>query len=376
MSRVTTARNVILFIGDGMGEAQRTAARWTVAGYEEKLAMDTMPVLGWSRTRSANDPITDSAAAATALATGTRTNNGVIGLDPAFNRLPTILEHAQAEGMSVGLVTTVPLAHATPAAFVAKVEDRVSMPEIARQMLAARVDVLLGGGYNDFCPHEADREMVLHPSLNGWNGREEALAAGYTVIREGRELEGEACAASTRLLGLFAGDGLPRPCAPSPAQMTRAALRVLSRNPNGFFLMVEGGQIDWAGHINDAADAIAETIAFDEAVAVGRQFAATRGDTLVIVTADHETGGMTLHLAPTGEPDEAGPFFMPEGTPFYITWTTLGHTPVDVPTTAEGPGSHLLRGHYDNTHIFHVMRRAIDRGESRHAASAFEAAAS
>jgi sugar lactone lactonase YvrE len=150
------AQAIILFIGDGMGEAHRTAARWSAVGQSGALAMDRMPFVGWSRTASADNPVTDSAAAGTAIATGVKTNNGMIGQDPDDNPLTTILERAQAKGMAVGLVTTVQMAHATPASFAAHVPDRNMMAEIASQMvLTTEVDVLLGGGEDEFLPTTA-----------------------------------------------------------------------------------------------------------------------------------------------------------------------------------------------------------------------------
>jgi alkaline phosphatase len=263
---------IILFIGDGMGQAQRTAARWKAVGQGGALAMDALPASGSARTASANNPITDSAAAATALASGVKTNNYMVGLDPDGNPLTTILERAQARGMAVGLITTTQLGHATPSAFAAHVSHRSMMTETARQMLEARVDVLLG---------------------------------------------------------------------------------------DGFFLMVEGGQIDWAGHANDAANVISDTLGLDAAVAVAQTYAASAPNTLLIVTADHETGGMSVSLARSTAPDQDGPFYMPDGTPFYVNWTTTGHTAGDAPTTGRGPWSSLLNGTYENTHIHTVMYVAL-----------------
>ena len=152
---------------------------------------------------------------------------------------------------------------------------------------------------------------------------------------------------------------MPRPIAPTLAEMTAKAIQILAQNPKGFFVMVEGGQIDWASHDNDAANTIADTVAFDAAVAVAREFAAKVPDTLIIVTADHETGGLALSRAPTGKRGEQGPFSIPGGAAFYAHFPTDGHTPVDVPLTAEGPLAERLAGRHDNTHLYHVMREAL-----------------
>ncbi len=349
-------RAIILFIGDGMGEAQRTAARWMVGGLEGRLAMDAFPFQGWARTASADSPITDSAAAATAIATGVKTDNGKIGVDPTGVRLTTILERAKARGMAVGLVTTTHVTHATPAAFAAHVESRREMTEIARQMVALGVDVLLGGGEDEFLPSTATG-CYPEPGERA-DGRDliaEAVAAGYTYVCDAAGLEAVDPAAVSRLLGLFADEGMRRPFAPSLAQMTRKAIEILSRDPDGFFLMVEGGQIDWAGHLNDAAWAISDTVGLDEAVAVASDYVAGARDVLIIVTADHETGGMQVSLTE----GEQGPFYMPDGTPFYVSWRTVGHTGVDVPTSARGAWGCLLNGTYENTAIHAVMQMAL-----------------
>jgi alkaline phosphatase len=142
--------------------------------------------------------------------------------------------------------------------------------------------------------------------------------------------------------------------------MTETAIDVLSQDPDGFFLMVEGGQIDWAAHANEAAAVISDTLAFDQAVAVAQSYALTATDTLIIVTADHETGGMNVSLASSGWPDEDGPFLMPAGTPFYINWSSIYHTGADVPVMAQGPWSELLAGTYENTHFYPVMNLALN----------------
>jgi alkaline phosphatase len=347
---------VILFIGDGMGEAHRNAARWSDVGQSGALAMDRMTTLGWSQTASADNAVTDSAAAATSLATGVKTNNGMIGQDPAGNPLTTILERAQASGMAVGLVTNVQMTHATPAAFAAHVDHRNKMTKIASQMLATSVDVLLGGGEDEFLP-ESITGCYPEPGerTDGRNLITEAQNAGYTYVCDAASLAALDPASTSKLLGLFADEGMTRPYSPSLEEMTQKAIDILSQDPDGFFLMVEGGQIDWASHINDAANVISDTVGFDQAVALGKDYAASADDVLIIVTADHETGGMSVDLAS----GDQGPFFMPEGTAFYVSWSTDYHTAADVPTAAQGPWSDLLAGTHENTYIHEVMRRAL-----------------
>jgi alkaline phosphatase len=343
-----------------MGDGQRTAARWSTGGRDGLLAMDAMPVHGWSRTASVDDPVTDSAAAATAIATGVKVKNGIISQDSENNGVTTILERAQAKSMAVGLVSNTQMAHATPAAFASHVSSRAMMTEIARQMLAQEVDVLLGGGEDEFLP--VGRTGCYPQPGERSDGRDltaEAIAAGYTYVCDPVAFAAVVPTSTTRLLGLFADEGMTRPFSPSLTEMTQKAIAILSQDPDGFFLMVEGGQIDGACHANDAATVILDTIGLDEAVSVAQAYASTRRDVLIIVTGDHETGGMTVDLSTAGLPREDGPFSMPDGTPFYVNWTTTGHTGEDVPTTGQGLWTQLLAGTNENTHIHGVMVRAL-----------------
>jgi len=362
-AQVGGARNVVLFVGDGMGVEHLKAARWVAAGEHGKLSMDAMPVSGMLSTHSSDSPVTDSAAAATAMAAGVKTKNGAIAMDELLVSVPTILEIAAATGRSVGLVTTTPMAHATPAAFAAHVENRKAMPEIARQMLVAEPDLLLGGGEDEFLPAQ---QTGCHPQPGERDdGRDliaEAVAEGYLHVCDKTAFDAVDPHATSRLLGLFSDEGMTRPFSPSLAEMTTKAINMLSTNRRGFFLMVEAGQIDWASHDNHAGNAIADTLGLDEAVEVARKFAAEAGETLVIVTADHETGGMRVTRTSSGKPDEDGPFRMPNGGVFYINWSTTRHTPLDVPVISQGPLSERLAGENDNTHVFKVMASALGAG--------------
>ena len=353
------AQNVILMIGDGMGLIHRLGATFFHLGETGQLVMDSLPVQGMARTNNAYGQLTDSAASGTALATGIKTSNGRIGTDIKGETLISILEMAQERGMAVGLVTTTQIAHATPASFAAHVSSRDNQIEISSQLLLARVDVLLGGGEDDFLPISTEG---CHSSAgvrqDNRNLITEAAAAGYTTICSAGEFQ-SLDPTTTRLLGLFAEDGMLRPYAPSLAQMTELAIDILSQNPNGFFLMIEGGQIDWASHGWDAENAINDTVGFDEAVKAALSYAENDTQTLLIVTADHETGGMQLELLPEGLSGGRQEFEMPDGKAFKIRWSTSGHTDVDIPTSAYGPGSELMSGLYDNTHIFDVMKLAL-----------------
>jgi len=351
------ALNVILLIGDGMGEVQRKAAQWFSKGMSQKLVMDSISSYGWSNTAALDDPITDSPASATAMATGNKTYIGRVAVDPDGNSLKTILEYTQEQGMSVGLVTTVFLSDATPAAFAAHVSDRMEMRnEIAAMILEHQVDVLFGGGEDDFLP--TSLTGCFPESGHREDGRnliEEAIDLGYTYICDSAGFSGIDTGTTSKVLGLFGDDQMIRPFTPSLADMTQKAIEILSKNPKGFFLMVEGGLIDWACHANNAQKAIEDTLGFDEAVSVALAFAESNEETMIVVTADHETGGMSIDLNSSGNPDEDGPFSMPDGKSFYVNWTSDYHTGVDVPVTALGPGAEMLFGVYENTHIFDVM---------------------
>jgi alkaline phosphatase len=355
------AKTILLFIGDGMGDEHIKAGKWESVGQSGQLAMDGLPYSGWLQTASADNPITDSAASGTAMATGVKTDNGHISVDPDEAFLETILEIAEARGVATGLVTTVQISHATPAAFAAHVPDRNMYTEIARQMIESGVDVLLGGGEDEYLP---STETGCYPQLGERDdGRDlitEAQAAGFTYVCDLVGLAAVDPLTTDRLLGLFADEGMVRPFSPSLALMTEKAIEILQRDPEGFFLMVEGGQIDWAAHANDAANVIGDVIGFDDAVQVGLDYAAIHPDTLVIVTADHETGGMAASLTSSGDLGEDGPFFMPDATPFYVTWTSTGHTAADVPVTSSGPWSSTLQGTQQNTEVFFTMMAALD----------------
>jgi len=294
-AQAPTVQNVILFIGDGMGPVQVEVARQAAKLQGQKLNVDRFLVTGEVLTSSANQDVTDSAAAATALATGQRTNNGMIAVTPEGARLTTILEWCRDHGRATGLVTTDSLTGATPAAFAAHAQSRRELANLSDQIIAARVDVLLGGGESAFRPksfpgsmRSDERDLVA-----------EAQRDGYTLVSTRSEL-GRVHA--PRVLGLFApwtmAFAIDRratvPTQPSLTEMTRAALRLLSADRRGFFLMVEGGKIDPACHWNDGAAMVPELLDFDRAVGLGLDFARTRKDTLVVVTADHETGGLRI----------------------------------------------------------------------------------
>ena len=352
---------IILFIGDGMGITQRTAGRWVAVGQNGLLAMDQMQVSGWQETSAFQNPVTDSAAAGTAIATGYKTRNNRVGVDSDENAVPTILEQAKQRGWATGLVTNTPMTHATPASFAAHTVSRNNYEIIAEQMFDLEVDVLLGGGENDWLPVGTKGCYPFGGGRDdGRNLIEESQAKGYAYVCDQAGLLGVDTSSTPRLLGLFADDGFRRPFSPTLAEMTKIAIEILSQDEEGFFLMVEAGQIDWAGHDNDPEGVFESVAGFDEAVALGQAYQQAEPNTLLIVTADHETGGMSIYFESTGSFREDGPFAIADGGTFYVTWLGTSHTGVDVPVTASGPWAYLLAGHYANTFIYEVMWAAMN----------------
>lgn len=332
-------RNVILLIGDGMGFAQTSLARLSFGKPDAALNMDAMRYAAMVKTQSSGPGalygvITDSAAAATALATANKTKNGMLGVLPTGAAVTSIVEAAMGAGKAVGLVTTVTITHATPAGFGAHESARGDEDAIAPQYLDRKIDVLMGGGEAFFLPKSAkgskrkdERDLLA-----------EARSKGYTVVRSAAEL---AAARTQRLLGLFNMSYMTTEAPePSVADMTVKALEALSARKKGFFLMVEGGQIDSFCHANNAPGALKQTLDFDAAVGKALEFARKNPDTLVIVTADHETGGMAIVGPATGSTGE-----------YSVAFGTKGHSATVVPLLADGPCAERFSGVLDNTDI-------------------------
>jgi len=420
-------RNVIFLLGDGMGpayiKAYRAFANDPLTPVIDPLAIDpllkgsvatdsiVMSCEGVDETDCVRNPygVTDSAASATAYATGVDTINGRLGVDVNGQPLTSVLEMAARRGKGTGIVSTSQVTHASPAAFVAHVTARRNYPDIADQYYDNQVNglpmvqVILGGGVNDFQREDRDVSAQL-------------VAAGYDHVGDRDALM---AADSLPLLGLFAPVGMPRHWdrpddSPTLADMTGKAIELLSVNESGFFLMVEGSQIDWAGHGKDISGVISEMQGFLEAVDVALAYARAQGDTLVVITADHDTGGLSLgrdgiyewnpvpmrgmNLTPQGITEQ---FMMDEeaslaallqaAVAFDLTslerqqldaverdedeaydalieimnertltgWTSSGHTGVDVPLYVTGPGSHVFQGVLQNEELGQLLIEAV-----------------
>ncbi|MBP2119699.1 alkaline phosphatase [Cohnella lubricantis] len=374
-------KNVILFVGDGMGLSQRSAIRLATVGETGKLEMDDMPYTGIFRS-SSTVPVTDSAAAATAFASGVKTYNGAIGVDKDKKPVKTILEYANEAGMATGLVTTSQVTDATPAAFGSHVEDRSKQSDIALQYLTqSKVDVLLGGG-EDFWypagnPGKYPDEPAEDPSekSKGTQGNlvEKAQSLGYTYVNDQASFQ---AAKSGKVLGLFSNEemfqqreeGKGDIYAPvvSLSDMTKKAIGLLDKTKKGFFLVIEEEGTDEFAHSNNAEKTIQTGQELDKAVKAAKLYAKSHPDTLVIVLADHETGGFSIEES--DDKDESGDAISKEDGPFkiansdamfYVDWTTSGHTASDIPVTAMGPGGELFSGIYENTEVFTKMMQAL-----------------
>jgi len=338
-------KNVILLIADGTGLAQISSGQLNIVGAEGYLNLQRMPVTGIIKTQSANSLITDSAAGATAYSCGLKTNNGMIAFLPDESHCTTLLELAEERGMSTGLVATSTITHATPASFAAHVRSRGNQVGIAEQYVNSAVEVFLGGGREFFIPEgqegssrSDDRNLI-----------EEFQSLGYDYASTAEEMMSSQ---SNKLLGLFANSGMESVGrTPTLAQMSKTALSKLEQNENGFFLMIEGSQIDWAGHENNAEYAIREMRDFDDAVKEALDFAEKDGETLVVLTADHETGGMTM-LNSSEDPKQ-----------LRVEWVTDYHTGVPIALMAYGPHAIQFTGWNDNTDIGIKIAELLNFGE-------------
>lgn len=320
-------RNVILMIGDGMAPAHVQLARMNALGADGKLFMERLPVLGLMRTHSISPWATDSAAAGTALACGIKTHNGMLGLGPDRRPYKNLIEAARELGKRTGLVATAAISHATPAAFASHVRSRKDDQEIAAQILEQKINVIFGGGKEYWRPGNRNdgRDLLA-----------EAESMGYAIVSGRQEMRS---AKGGLVLGLFS-EGHPETFRPEPmiAEMTDKALQLLSAEENGFFIMIEGSQIDWASHANNSDNAIRQTLLFDQAVRKAVKFAVEDRHTLLLVTSDHDCGGLTVFGKGGEHPIEA-------------KWSTGGHSAMDVPVYAYGPGSDRFSGVLDNTEL-------------------------
>ena len=320
------AKNVILAIGDGVGPNQITLSRIAIGGLDHRLFIDQIPYVGTSLTHSYNNAYTDSAAAATTWSTGHKTKNRYLSLDPDKEVLETIVEMLHKKGYASGIVATSSVVHATPAALYAHTDDRYKYKDISNQLINSSIDIALGGGKKFFDLSEINDTHHLLTT-------KDSLKQNFDH--------------SKKLIGLFDDDGIVRSDEnPTQRQMTNFALQHLNNQCNGFFLMTEGSQIDWAGHDNDANKMVEEFRDFDLTIKDLIKFVNKNNNTLLIVTSDHETGGLQI--------------LKQDGDKVIIQWGTGRHTSIPVGVQAYGPGAELFQGLMDNTDIHYKMLEAID----------------
>ncbi len=333
----TGPRRVILMISDGAG-----VAHWTLAKFARSdLAISDFPVAGLVDTRGSGHVVTGSAAGATALATGTRTFFGAVGVGPDSTVRETVLEAAKARGLGTGLITTTWVTDATPAAFAAHVPARGQLVDIMMQMTELPVDVIFGGGRRVF--DIAERRDSI--DLRG------PVTARYSYIETAEELERlDPSSVLLPLLGLFSASDMARAPERSPSltSMMTTALDILDRNPEGFFLMVENEGSDTEAHGNVERNVlVAEMLDFDDAVRVALEYQERHPETLIVVTADHETGGISLN------PDRERNVI--------LGYSTGDHTAALVPLFARGPGAERFGGLRENWQIGQLLLQAVQR---------------
>ena len=333
-------KNIIFVVGDGMGVAQ-VYASVTQAG--SGSAFLRFPVTGFSRTHCLDRYVTDSGAGGTALMSGHRVNYHAVGLSPDGREYPSFLTIANQElGKSSGFVVTSSVLDATPASTYAHVADRASKDSISMQMARCPHQVMIGGDYGHFLPVRR---------RDGNSPLDTLAARGYQVTFS---IDSMAQSQSDRLCLLYGKDEYPLAASQRGGLLRKGvekALQTLAKDPDGFVLMVEGSQIDWACHNNDKNYMLEELADFDSVLNVILDWAARDGNTLVVVTADHETGGLTL---PGGD--------LRRGT-VTARYTTLDHTGVMVPVFAYGPGSQHFSGIMENTDLFPIfmsLMRGLD----------------
>lgn len=325
-------KNVILLIGDGMGVAQVYAG---IVANKGHLNIERSQFIGFHKNQASNEFVTDSGAGATAFSTGQITYNGAIGVDSLKQSQPTILEIAEKNGLATGLLATCSITHATPASFIAHQPSREMLEEIAIDFLKTDIDVFIGGGRNHFNKRKDGKNLI-----NDLKSRDYQIANSIEEIEKVN---------SGKLAGFLADEEQVKISEGRGDQLlksTKVALNILNQNKKGFFMMAEGSQIDWGGHANDTQYIINEMLDFDKVIGEAFDFADKDGNTLVIITADHETGGFSLNDA-----DKEGHI---EGK-----FTTKDHTGVMIPVYTYGVGAAEYAGIYFNYDIFSKMLKSF-----------------
>ena len=329
-------------IGDGMGLAQITAAMYK---NKDRINLEEFPVIGLQKTHSGDNLVTDSAAAATAIACGVKTYNNAIGVDMDTLPVQSILEMAEEQGLATGMIVTSSIVHGTPGPFIAHQSSRVMLEGIAADFMNTEIDFFVGGGKKYFDRRDSD-DRDLYQELKDRN----YYVSDY-FVRDFSMLKPNV----NKNFAFFTADDRPVPRSRGREYLPRAtkmATNFLSkRSDKGFFLLVEGSQIDWGGHTRKSDIVIDELLDFNEAIGQALRFASKNQETLIIVTADHETAGFAINNGSTRKE-------------LAVAFTSNGHTADLIPVFAYGPKSELFNGIYDNTEINKKMREALRFEES------------
>lgn len=335
-----TPKNIIYLIGDGMSIA--SVSMMQLVNRYEPTIFDRAENIALQRSYSADNRITDSAAAGTALATGVKTNNTYLGVSPDGTAVESLFEVAQRGGKATGVVVTTYLQHATPAAFYAHIPSRHEYAKISEQLLGSKIDVAIGGGMSFFDERYGSRAQAV----------EAIEAAGFTLANDFAAVE--RATPDARLLALLADKEVGADSGSYLADATRKSLELLEARggDEGFVLMVEGSLIDGMGHANDAVAQQREIEGFMLAVEAAVEYAARHADTLVVVTADHGTGGLTLVSA------NADFTLSEQGVEF--RWTTGGHSGEMIPIYLYGSGAELINGVMDNSELGAHLKRLVE----------------
>lgn len=332
-----TPKNVILMIADGTGLSQISSGLF----YGKKqLNYERFENIGLIKTSSSDNVITDSAAGATAFSCGLKTYNGAIGVDKNKQPSPTILEELAAKGKATGVIATSTITHATPGSFYAHVDYRKKEDKIAEGLLTSPVNFFAGGGLRFFNQREDNRNLVAALERKGYKINTKELNPNMEIHSD------------INYGFLLADSGMPKMTEGRGNFLKNAStlgIKHLNQDPDGFFLMIEGSQVDWGGHANDAEYLIEELIDFDQTLGAVLDWAEADGETLVVVTADHETGGFTLS-ANDRDYNDIKP-----------TFSTGGHSATMVPVFAAGPGAENFRGVYENTEIYHKIKSLMKK---------------
>ncbi len=331
------AKNIILLIGDGMGLTQISAGMYNNGN---KISLERFPIVGLHKSYSSDNLITDSAAGATAFACGVKTYNGAIGVNSDTIAVQTILEEASLKKLKTGLIATSTIVHATPASFISHNKYRKNYEEIAADYVNTPIDILIGGGKKYFDRRESDRRDLSQEFRN----------AGYMVEDYFNKDIIQIDPPIGKKLIYYTADNDPVPASQGRDYLlpaTKLSLDHLQRqNENGFFIMIEGSQIDWGGHANDGDYVLTEMAEYDQVIHQVLDWAEQDGETLVVVTADHETGGLAIQNGSKLDSLD-------------LAFTSTKHTAVMIPVFAKGPGERLFSGIYENTAIYNKLRQAF-----------------